>query len=90
MPQIEVVPVQDNNPAANSLFDRSQELTNKIRERAYQLFEARCGEHGHDLEDWCQAEREVLGALAKEEHSQSPSGPVSKPAGTIQSKSTAA
>jgi hypothetical protein len=40
----------------------SQELTEEIiRIRAYFLFEQRGYEHGHDLEDWIQAEAEVLG-----------------------------
>jgi len=30
-----------------------------IRERAYQLFEARGGQPGHELDDWLQAEREI-------------------------------
>ncbi len=30
-----------------------------VAERAYQLFLARGGEHGHDLEDWIRAEREL-------------------------------
>ena len=40
----------------------SQELTEEIiRLRAYHLFELRGYEHGHDLEDWLQAEAEVRG-----------------------------
>jgi hypothetical protein len=40
----------------------SLELTEEImRMRAYQLFEQRGYEHGHDLEDWLQAEAEVQG-----------------------------
>ena len=40
----------------------SQERTDEIiRARAYQLFEQRGGRHGNDLEDWLQAEAEVLG-----------------------------
>ncbi len=40
----------------------SQELTEEIiRMRAYQLFEQRGYEHGHDVEDWLQAEAEVMG-----------------------------
>jgi hypothetical protein len=31
----------------------------QIAKRAYELFEARGGEHGHDVEDWLQAEREL-------------------------------
>jgi len=40
----------------------SQELTEEIiRIRAYYLFEQRGYQHGHDLEDWLQAEQEVTG-----------------------------
>jgi hypothetical protein len=31
-----------------------------IRRRAYGLFQARGGEHGHDAEDWFVAEAELL------------------------------
>ncbi len=37
------------------------ELEGKIRARAYELFEQRGGVTGHDLEDWLQAEKEVMG-----------------------------
>ena len=40
----------------------SQELTEEIiRVRAYHLFEQRGYQHGYDLEDWLQAEAEVIG-----------------------------
>jgi hypothetical protein len=40
----------------------SLELTeNIIRERAYQFYEERGYEHGHDLEDWLRAEAETFG-----------------------------
>jgi len=40
----------------------SRELTeDSIRTRAYQLFEERGYEHGHDLEDWLAAEAELRG-----------------------------
>jgi hypothetical protein len=40
----------------------SLELTEElIRKRAYKLFEQRGYKHGHDLDDWLQAEAEVLG-----------------------------
>lgn len=32
-----------------------------IRLRAYELFEARGRQHGHDVEDWLEAEAEILG-----------------------------
>jgi len=33
--------------------------TDQVARRAYELFLARGGEHGHDVEDWLQAEREL-------------------------------
>jgi hypothetical protein len=36
-----------------------QELEDRIRVRAYELYQARGGENGHDLEDWLRAEEEV-------------------------------
>ena len=38
-------------------------ITEAITQRAFELFLARGGEHGHDLDDWLQAEREVAKAL---------------------------
>jgi hypothetical protein len=32
----------------------------QIRERAYELYEARGREDGHDLEDWLRAEGEIM------------------------------
>ena len=40
----------------------SLELTEElIRVRAYRFYEERGCEHGHDFEDWLQAEDEILG-----------------------------
>ena len=36
------------------------DVQESIRSRAYQLFEERGGEPGHDVEDWLEAEAEVL------------------------------
>jgi hypothetical protein len=45
----------------------SQELTDElIRIRAYLLYEQRGGEHGHDTEDWLEAEAEVFGKRLRE------------------------
>jgi len=49
-------------PAATHADIGSLELTEEIiRVRAYHLFEQRGYEHGHDLEDWLQAEAEIMG-----------------------------
>jgi len=41
--------------------DEDFELAEAIRIRAYELYEQRDKEDGHDLEDWFQAEEEVRG-----------------------------
>lgn len=42
-----------SNPA------EARSVEEKIRIRAYLIFEKRGGEHGHDLADWLQAEAEI-------------------------------
>jgi len=37
-------------------------LTEAIARRAYELFLDRGGEHGHDVDDWLQAEHELIEA----------------------------
>ena len=39
--------------------DRPEELEYQIRQRAYELYEARGREDGHDLDDWLRAEAEI-------------------------------
>ena len=36
-----------------------EQLQDQIRERAYELYESRGREDGHDLEDWLRAEEEI-------------------------------
>lgn len=43
-----------------SLSDRVDAIQDEIACLAYQLFEVRGREHGHDLEDWLRAESEIL------------------------------
>jgi outer membrane protein TolC len=40
----------------------SQELKEDIRRRAYELYESRGREGGHELDDWVRAEQDVLNA----------------------------
>ena len=61
--------ISTEKPEQGSL-DSTEEL---IRVRAYQLYEERGCEHGHDLEDWLQAEAEILGkkpAATEAEHTE--------------------
>ena len=41
---------------------RRDPITEAIALRAYELFLVRGGQHGRDLEDWLQAERELMDA----------------------------
>ena len=37
-----------------------EDLGSRLAERAYELYVQRGYEHGHDLEDWLEAERQIL------------------------------
>jgi len=58
-PMIAEKPVAQLAPAAGSVPSAQRE--EQIRQRAYQLYEQRGCEHGHDVEDWLMAERELGG-----------------------------
>ena len=45
---------------ATDLFDRMQKLQNSVARRAFEIFESKGSTFGHDLEDWFQAESELL------------------------------
>jgi hypothetical protein len=47
-----------NAPAATT-DDRNGVTADVIARRAFEFYLARGGAHGHDLEDWLQAEREL-------------------------------
>ena len=52
----------DTNPAKKSpasVTSDPQELEHQIRLRAYELYEARGREDGHEQEDWLHAEEEI-------------------------------
>jgi hypothetical protein len=39
---------------------RPTDVEIQIKKRAYELYSARGGEAGHDLEDWLRAEKEIM------------------------------
>ncbi|TMJ71995.1 MAG: DUF2934 domain-containing protein [Alphaproteobacteria bacterium] len=43
------------------LETRARAIQDEIARRAYEIFEQRGRLHGHDLDDWLQAERELRG-----------------------------
>ena len=58
---------KENEMRATSSLNRKssaesmdQEMREQIEKRAYELFEARGAEPGHELEDWVRAELEIV------------------------------
>ncbi|HEY7182919.1 MAG TPA: Hsp20 family protein [Blastocatellia bacterium] len=45
---------------AEKLFEQMKEFSQSVARRAYEYFEARGREFGHDLEDWVRAESELM------------------------------
>ena len=41
------------------------DIEERIRQRAFELFESRGREDGHDLDDWLQAEAEIKGTTRR-------------------------
>jgi DUF2934 family protein len=52
------VPVKTSSPTGKT---GAEAVVEQIRCRAYELYEARGCEDGHDLEDWLRAEDEITG-----------------------------
>lgn len=57
--------INDTRSEPISTIPDPAELANLIHRRAYELFEARGREHGHALDDWLQAEAEILARQRK-------------------------
>lgn len=57
-------PQRAKTPAMDGIFQarRPTDLQTQIARRAYQLYEDRGCKPGRDLEDWLQAEQEILSA----------------------------
>jgi HSP20 family protein len=50
----------------DDIFARMNEVHAAISQRAYEIFEGQGASHGHDLDDWLQAESELLRPAAIE------------------------
>jgi hypothetical protein len=61
----------------------SQELEQRIRERAYELWAMSGYSHGRDTEHWCVAEREVIAAVPVPAKSKKKKSASKMPAGAI-------
>jgi hypothetical protein len=50
---------KEKNSPTRTAAPQGEPVEEQIRQRAYELYEARGREDGHDLEDWQQAESEI-------------------------------
>jgi hypothetical protein len=60
---------QPGTQRGEQLSTRRNPIVQDIEARAYQIYIGRGAAHGNDLDDWLQAERQVLGALKREKAS---------------------
>jgi Protein of unknown function (DUF2934) len=51
--------------SATKAGSEPQNIEEQIRHRAYELYEARGREKGHDMDDWLRAEAEVTSTAVK-------------------------
>jgi Protein of unknown function (DUF2934) len=50
-------------PPSGGNQQRDEQFYVRVAEKAYELFERRDWEHGHDVDDWLEAERLVMEEL---------------------------
>jgi hypothetical protein len=62
-------PAHEREPQGGTTKDRfsGPEFYARVARRAYEFFERRGADHGHDVEDWLEAEREVKEEMSREE-----------------------
>ena len=52
--------VREGDASPPTLVERMTDLTDKVRKRAFEIFESRGRADGRSLEDWLQAERDLI------------------------------
>jgi HSP20 family protein len=60
MSSVAVEKVRDGDATPSTFFDRLTDIGEKIRQRAYEIFQCRTCAEGHSLDDWLRAERETI------------------------------
>lgn len=66
MSNLEVKKVDGEDKKQLSFLEEMEKHFDDVKRRAFELFEKRGAIPGHDLDDWLQAEREILGWSAAE------------------------
>jgi hypothetical protein len=59
-----VVQIPNVSLEKNSDVAQDSDVKERIRTRAYELYEQRGGDKGRELDDWLQAEAEAIGEIA--------------------------
>ena len=54
------------NEADRAAETSPQQVDDAVAERAYEIYRARGGDDGHDLDDWLSAEAEIRGKAREE------------------------
>ena len=57
-------PVATATDHAPKAVNQTAPADSEVARRAYELYLARNCQHGHDVDDWLQAERELRGAVS--------------------------
>jgi HSP20 family molecular chaperone IbpA len=60
MPKLNIEDIGSQPEVATRLTNQFDDLIDRVRRRAYELFAERRGDQGSDLEDWLRAEEELL------------------------------
>ncbi len=60
MPKLAVQKVHSDEMQSHPVLEQLRALTDRIRQRAYEIFQGRAGTEGSDLDDWLNAENDLL------------------------------
>jgi len=66
MSQVAVYKCKNSETTFQTLLEQVKVITDSIRQRAFNLFQSRNGRNGSDVDDWLQAERDVVWSPASE------------------------
>jgi HSP20 family molecular chaperone IbpA len=60
MPQVAIERLDEKHAADTSVVDEMKTLAERIRQRAFEIFERRGASHGSAISDWLSAERDLF------------------------------
>jgi HSP20 family protein len=60
MPQVAIERLDEKHAADTSVVDEMKSLAERIRQRAFEIFERRGASHGSAVSDWLSAERDLF------------------------------